>query len=230
MGATAECTGCGAPGTHDGSPCAVCGADPAVDTAGPATDPASPPVDAAADPQAADISPPGEAKRIRGLAVPLVSALVVAAVGLPLTAAAVALVSRTSQPRVGTVVAGAATAGRARLAGAVTADGPVSPIGCRAGDPVVVSVASGEERYSILINVPPGAAVGTYTLQPDAEAFVTVSRATNQQTWTSRGRPGAAGEITVREDRRVWASFRGLQASNRRTSGTVDGAVEVRCG
>ena len=228
MAAAAECTGCGAPGTVDGATCAVCGADPTGDTAGPVTDPATPMADGADDPPATDSSPPAEAKRIRGLAVPLVSALVVAGVGLPLTAAAVALVRRTSQP--GTEIAGSAPPGRARLAGAVTADGPVTPVGCRAGDPVVLSVASGAERYSILINVPPGAAAGTYTLQPDAEVFITVSRATNQQAWTSRGRSGAAGEVTVREDRRVSASFRGLQASNPRTSGTVDGAVEVRCG
>jgi len=217
---TLDCPGCGAPGLAAGSTCDSCGAE--VPTGG------------AADDHASGVAPEArDAKRIGGLAVPLVAAIVVAGIGLPLTAVAVTLVNRTNEPEGARAAGGSRTAvgsGRARLLGAVAADATATPVGCRPGEPLLIAVGQGDERYSILLSVPMGATVGTYSLGPGADAFITVVRTTSGQSWTSRDRNAATGEITLHDDRRASARFRGLEASSERSSGTVEGAVEVRCG
>jgi len=185
----------------------------------------APPSDVVDAPQPVAVPPAREARRIQGVGVPLVAAALVAGIGLPLTALAVSLVDRSNQDPGPLPVDG-----RARLSGAVTADGAASPVGCRPGAPVVLTVGSSEVRYSILLSVPTGATAGTYRLQPGTGTFVTVSQAATQRAWTSQGRAGATGEITLRRDGGVSARFSGLEPNSASETGTVDGAVEARCG
>lgn len=206
--------------------------------------PPPPPAAATSDRETlpAELPPPHEARRIQGIAVPLVAALVVLGIGFPLTALAVSQVGRlpsttqllppTDEPGAGPGVPGAAVrsgSGRARLTGAVTYEGPVTPIGCTTSTPRVATIDAGPNRFTVLTNAP-GVAPGTYPLATATGTFVAVSRATGgSQMWTSLGRAAATGEITIGADRSVSARFSGLEANGGGAEGTVDGTIEMRC-
>lgn len=169
---------------------------------------------------------PPEATRIRGIAIPLVAAALVLGLGGPLTALAVSLTGNTDV-KVGTA---RDSSSRARLAGAVTVEGSATNIGCLPGAPLVLILGDGTDGYSVVIGLPPSAAVGSYPLQPRADAFVVVSRLRpGGQTWTSVGRKGASGVVTIDADHSVSARFGGLETTGTDLSGTVGGSVEARC-
>ena len=245
--------------------CTYCGAAVPPPPPPPASPPAAPPfppppaVGAGQAPPAhreaipEGLPPAPEARRIRGLAVPLVAALVVGGIGLPLTALAVSQVGRL--PEVGALAPGPSTEetgpgapgtgeagapesppagggrGQVRLSGALVYDGPATPVGCAAGAPKVVTANAGGGLVSIVLSTPAAAGPGTYPLAMATGTFVAVTRqgAVNQ-VWTSVLSAAAAGDITIRADRSVSASFRGLQPNAGGAQGTVDGAVEVTCG
>lgn len=240
---TTECGGCGAPGLPAGAAeCAFCGA-PAPPASGGEPDDRH--LEDEREVVPPDLPEAQEARRIRGWAVPLVAGLVVVGVGYPLTALAVTQVTRVpalaglapSEPiedLTGTTLldpVGAPKAGRARLSGAVTFEGPVTPIGCNPAMPSLATFGAGEARYSILVSVPAGSPAGLYPLQPTSPTFVAVTRLTGgAQTWTSLAKGGPTGDVTLRADRSVVARFRGLEPNGGGAAGTVDGSVEVRCG
>lgn len=267
MAATTECPGCAAPLPLFGDTCHYCGAStageaPAVEApADEAPDGEAPDGEAPDGEAPAEVAdpPPGEpsgelpeglpaaleARRFRGLAVPLVAAAVVFGIGYPLTALSVSQVGRlpvvsgTEAPSEevapdaavpGAVAPGAvASRGRARLRGAFSYDGPAVPLGCNAGTPRLVTLDAGPDRYSILLSVPPDSGPGTY--QVAAATFVAVTRLVDGgQVWTSRGRANATGRVTVGTGRSVSAVFSGLEPNGGGAEGTVEGTVEVDCG
>lgn len=251
MAATIECTSCGAPAPAAGSECEFCG----TVAAAPPPPPSAAPGDGtgpAFEAIPADLPRAHEARRIRGLAVPLVAAVVVLGIGLPLTAVAVSQVGRlpatdlvpSSGGEAASTVPGAAASrpagqaapaagggrGQARLAGAVVYEGAISPIGCTGGPPKLALFEAGAERYSVLMNAP-GVAPGTYPLGTANATFVAVTKiAGGSQTWTSLGRAGAKGDITVGANSSVSARFSGLEGAGGGAEGTIEGTVEVRCG
>jgi len=186
-----------------------------------------------------DLLPPTEARRLQGLAVPVVAALVVVGIGLPLTAIAVSQVGRlpatssgpsSARNGSGPVTSALGLGGRAHLAGAITFDGPVFPGPCTAGPPRVVALDAGTARYSVVLRAPAGAGPGTYELTATSGAFVAVTReAGAPQTWSSIGQGGATGSLTVGSDGGVSARFRGLAAPAGAAAGTLEGSVEARC-
>lgn len=199
------------------------------------------PSDEPADEVPAELPAAQEARRFRGLAVPLVAAAVVLGVGYPLTALAVSQVGRPpvagsggAAPEEAAAAAApgpapAGSTGRARLAGAVRHEGPVTPIGCSSGPPRLVTLVAGPDTYSILVGVPAEAAPGIYPVE-GTTAFVAVSRlAAGGQIWTTRGRAGATGTVTVGANRSVTAVFTGLEPDGGGAEGTVEGSVEVEC-
>lgn len=170
---------------------------------------------------------------------PLVAALLVLGIGYPLTALAVTLVGRSVvQPSESPEGSGEAflgssppgvPAGRARLTGAVTFNGPATPLGCQSGAPKLVTFGSGAEAYSLVLSVPAGSGPGTYPLS--GTTFVAVNRTgAPAQTWTSLRRPNARGSISLGADRSLSARFSGLEGAGSGVAGTVEGTVEVRCG
>lgn len=172
------------------------------------------------------VGPPGEATRIRGLAVPLVAAAVVLGIGGVLTALSLALVGR---PDVSARPA-PSSASRARLSGAVDVEGTATNLGCLPGAPLVLIVNDGSFGYSVLIGVPPSPVVGSYALESGTGAFITVSKlGAEGQTWTSKGRQRASGVVTIEADRSVSARFGGLEIVGPAFSGIVGGSVEARC-
>ncbi len=188
---------------------------------------------------AGDRAPAREARRFQGLAVPLVAAAVVVGIGYPLTALAVSQVGRL--PATTTAVEGGpgvpqgsgsgAGLGEARLSGAITFVGPVTPVGCSGALPRLVTVGSGGDRFSILLNVPAGARAGTYPLAAATNAFVAVSRLAGPgETWTSLNVGRARGEVTVADDQSVSARFSGLAPVGGGAEDEVAGTVQVRCG
>ncbi len=234
------CAACGAADVIPGAFCTACGAEaPAADAPDEGeVQLGADPVDEGASP--GDLPPAQEARRFQGLMVPLVAAAVVLGIGVPLTALAVSQVgqlpatapeARTSGPPApAPVVVGAPVGlGRARLAGSVTLDGAVTPLGCNDGRPPrLVLVGGGTDQYSIILTVP--AEAGTYQLEPSSGRFVAVTRILGgAQSWTSRERPGATGVVTVGGDRSVSARFSGLEPNGGGAEGSVDGNVEVRC-
>lgn len=228
-----------------GSECVYCGTVAAAAPPPPPSQSASP----AFETIPADLPRAHEARRIRGLAVPLVAAAVVLGIGLPLTAVAVSQVGRlpatdlvpssggeaapTVPGEVPNLPAGPAAGGgrgQARLAGAVAYEGTISPIGCTGGPPKLALFEAGAERYSVLMNAP-GVAPGTYPLGTANGTFVAVTKiAGGSQTWTSLGRAGAKGDITVGANSSVSARFSGLEGAGGGAEGTIEGTVEVRCG
>jgi len=230
VAATTRCASCGAPDHTAGTVCAACGAAP---TGARSDDdrigvPAGPPLAVIPD----DLPPAREARRIQGMAVPLVAALVVVGIGWPLTALGVSQVGRlpSSEPPSSTETPGAA--GRARLAGAVTFSGSATPAGCLAGGtPRIVTLGSGAEMYSILMSVPPNSPPGTYAVGAAGGTFVAVTRlGGGSQTWSSLGQAQARGTVAVGADRSVAARFAGLAPNGGGAEGMVEGAVEARCG
>jgi hypothetical protein len=236
MADTDECASCGAPGLAPGAAeCEFCGA------AAPTAAPVSGPGPEAQEPVPPDLPPAKEARRIRGLAVPVVAGLVVVGIGYPLTALAVTKVGQQQAPS-GEGAAGAsgdgprggpsapaAATGRARLGGAVIYDGPVMPLSCsptmRLG-----TFQAPAGRFSILVSVPAGAESGTFPLRASTDSFVVVAQLTSQSpTWTSLAQTASAGQATVRADRSVTAEFSALQPGGGGAKGTVDGNVELRC-
>ena len=233
-----ECPSCGAPDLTPGGVCASCGA------AAPAApdevrDKIGVPEAAPRESIPADLPPAREARRIRGLAVPIVAALLVVGIGYPLTALAVIQVGRLPSTPPGPEDPGEAflapsepgvPAGRARLTGAVVFDGPAAPLGCQAGGPKLVTAGTGAESYSILLNLPAGSGPGAYPLESASTTFVSVSRSEGTQAWSSLRRPRATGTINVGADGSLSARFQGLEATGGGAAGTVGGTVEVRCG
>lgn len=222
--------------------------------AAPPPPPSAPPPDGrspAFETIPADLPRAYEARRIRGLAVPLVAAVVVLGIGLPLTAVAVSQVGRLPAtdlvpssegegastlpgggpvPNVPAAPAVGGGRGQARLAGAVVYEGAISPIGCTGGPPKLALFDAGAERYSVLMNAP-GAAPGTYPLGTANATFVAVTKiAGGSQTWTSLGRAGAKGDITIGTNSSVTTRFSGLEGAGGGAEGTIEGTVEVRCG
>ena len=247
MAETTECTTCGA-AVLAGATCGYCAT---VAPAGPPP-PVGPEASGAGDQgleghlhEAVPANPPPafEARRVRGLGVPVVAAAVVLGLGWPLTALAVSQVGRLpattdllpSSPEEGDVPGASGTPtlargnGQVRLSGAVAYEGAVTPIGCTGGPPKLATFGVGAERFSILVN-PPGVAPGGYPLGIASGTFVAVSKvAGKSQTWTSLGRAGAQGTITVGANGAVVAQFSGLEGSGGGAEGKIDGQVEMRC-
>ena len=247
VAAAIECASCGAPVPAAGVACGYCGA---VAQAPPP--PPVPPAEtfgggawgAAQEAVPANLPPAFEARRIRGLAVPLVAAAVVLGIGLPLTALAVSQVGRL--PATGDLlpspgpeaadpgatapaVPGARGRGQLRLSGAVTYEGAATPVGCTGGPPKLATFERGAERFSILVN-PPAVAPGVYQLGTATATFVAVTKvAGGSQTWTSLGRGGARGSITIGANNVVLAQFSGLEGSGGGAEGTIEGVVELAC-
>lgn len=247
MAAAIECASCGAPVPAAGVACGFCGS--VAHAAPPTAVPPAPPSGGGAwgpaqEDVPANLPPAFEARRIRGLAVPLVAAAVVLGIGLPLTALAVSQVGRL--PATGDLLPspqaeggdpgaaapaapGARGRGQLRLSGAVTYEGAATPIGCAGGPAKLATFEMGAERFSILVN-PPAAAPGVYQLGTATATFVAVTRvAGGSQTWTSLGRAGARGSITIGANNAVLAQFSGLEGSGGGAEGTIDGVVELAC-
>ena len=180
--------------------------------------------------------PAREARRFRGLAVPLVAAAVVAAIGYPLTALAVSRVQLAETPGEEQSAGGGGGAGsrarthRVRLSGAVTYDGSATPIECAGGTPILVTFGAGDEQVAIRLGLPSVVEPGNYPVKGQ-EVFVAVTRLAGKgQTWSTRNQPDASGQLQVRPDRSVSAQFSGLKPSSGAGEGTVEGTLEMRCG
>lgn len=211
-----------------GTVCHYCGTSTEVEAEVPAEQvgPGGPTPELVPD----DLPPAQEARRFRGLAVPLVAAAVVVGIGYPLTALAVSQAGRLPVAAGDEDPAEDVGKGRARLSGAFTYDGPVTPVGCAAGAPRLVTIEAEPQRYSVLISVSTGSAPGTYELE-GSKTFVALTQLLGgSQTWTSLGRTGATGQVTITAKGSVKAVFTGLQASGGGARGSVDGTVEVTCG
>ena len=180
--------------------------------------------------------PAREARRFRGLAVPLVAAAVVAAIGYPLTALAVSRVRLPETPgqeqssAEGGGVGPRGRSPRVRLSGAVTYDGPARPIECAGGTPILVTYGAGEDQVAIRLGLPSLVEPGSYEVKGQ-DVFVAVTRLAGKgQTWSTRNQPDAAGRLQVHPDRSLSAQFSGLKPTGGAGEDTVQGSLEMRCG
>ena len=120
--------------------------------------------------------------------------------------------------------------GRVRLSGAVTYDGPATPIECAGGTPILITFGAGKDQVAIRLGLPSVAPAASYPLKgPDV--FVAVTRLAGKgQSWSTRNQPEAQGQLQVKPDRSVVGQFSGLKPGSGEADGTGDGTLEARCG